>query len=367
MDVMTNPYDNQQHQPFDGSPYVYNNQAPQPAQQPEPKKERNTAGIAVGSVLGAIVVVFGGLLAFQQTRDVPESPLGLSDKEVKEFFEAGELSTCNFGDEFYDSVGMRSVDWSVGGCEGLVDSEEGFPFSVTFDPHNRPGGEFKPDIHHHNWMYREAAAPSSLNDVAFTSTSGAECVMVSNREEYKEVSITVDGPCEAVTPLINQLDNLADQYQFSSNKRSLFDFSAPEYKDVSAQPVSAAIDAYREAREIALAPGETVEVPEDEFDGSQFTFTNAWFEDRTLHYEAAFTLGAKHTPGRSSFSLPNNFVAMYPNGDQVAFPNDASFSLDVGATETFQGASEHSMYEWDEFVIIATNTDGEKVAWVFGG
>ncbi|MEH0147166.1 hypothetical protein V6D40_05725 [Corynebacterium sp. Q4381] len=359
---MTNPYDTPQHEPFAGSPYVYSNQAPQP----EPEKERNTAGIAVGSVLGAIVVVFGGLLAFQQVRDVPAGPLGWSDKEVNEFFEAGELKTCNLGDEFYGSVGMRSVDWSTRGCEGLIDSGEGFPLAVTFDPHHRPSGEFKPDIHHHNWMYREAAAPRSLDAVAYTTKTGAECVVVSTREEYKEVSITVDGPCEAVNPLINQLDNLADQYQFSSDKRGLFDFSAPEYKDVAVQPVSAVSDAYREAREVALAPGETVEVPEEEFDGSQFTFTNAWFEDRTLRYEAAFTLGNKDTPGTSTFYLPEEFVAMYPNGDQVALKRDASFSLDVGATETFQGESEHAIYEWDEFVIIATNTDGAKAVWAFG-
>lgn len=367
---MANPYDNQQYEPFSGSPYVYNNptiQTTQPETQPEPKKERNTTRIAVGSVLGAIVVVFGGLAAIQQMRDVPPGPLGWSDKEVGELFEAGELKTCELGDEFYESVGMRDIDSSSGGCEGFVDSEEGFPFIVTFNPHNRPDNFYAPDIHHHNWMYHEADVPSSLDDVSYASERGAECTVVSSREEYKELSITVDGPCEAVNPLMNQLDNLADQYQSSSGQRGLFDFSTPEYKEVNAQPVSAAVDAYRQVREMALSPGETVDVPEDVFDGSTFTFTDAWFDDGTLHYEAAFTLGTKYSPGRSNFSLPKDIVAMYPNGDQVAFPNDASFSLDVGATETFEGESELSTHEWDEFVIIATNTDDTKVAWAFGG
>lgn len=364
---MATPYDNQPPQPPHGSPYVYDQPAGQPVvEAPAQRKERNTAGIVVGSALGAIVVVFGGLMAFQQTRDVPQGPLGWSDNEVKEFFEAGELKTCNLGDEFYDSVGIRNVDWGVGGCEGLIDSEEGFPFIVTFDPHTRPDGAFEPDIHHHEWMYREAAVPSTLDSVTYTSKRGAKCVMVSNRKEYEEVSITVDGPCEAAWPLVTQLDNLAVQHQFATDGKGVFSFSDSEYRDVNTQPVSAAVDVYRQAREAAMAPGETVEVPEDEFDGSQFTITNAWFDDRTLRYEAAFTLGSKHTPGTSTFELPNEFVAMYPNGDQVALISDASFSLDVGATETFEGESERSTYSWEEFVLIGTNTDGTKVVWAFG-
>lgn len=363
---MTTPYDNQPPQPANGSAYVYNQPVSVAPTAPSEPKKRNTAGLVVGSVLGAIVVVFGGLMAFQQTRDVPPSPLGWSDNEVKEFFEAGELRTCNLGSEFYDSVGVRSVDRGVGGCDGLIDSKEGFPLSVTFDPHHRPNGNYTPDIHHHEWMYREASGPSTLDGVPFATRKGAECVMVSNREEYKEVSITVDGPCEAVWPLVTQLDNLAIQNQFAAGNRSVFDFSDPEYKTVETQPVSAATDAYRQARDVALAPGETVEVPEDEFDGSQFTITNAWFDDRTLRYEAAFTLGSKHTTGRATFYLPDEFVAMFPNGDQFALGTDANFSLDVGATETFEGESEKSTYSWDEFVIIGTNTDGTKVVWAFG-
>lgn len=366
---MTTPYDHQPPTPQSGAPYVYDGHVPQGGAQPQPApaKERNVAGIIAGSVLGAIVVVVGGLTVFQQVRDVAPGPLGWDDNEVKSYFEAGALKTCNLGEDFYDSVGMYGVDWSVGGCTGLVDSEEGFPFSVTIDPQNREGGEFAPDIHHHNWMYREGPMPATLEEVPYATVRGAECVMVSNREEYENVSITVDGPCEAVWPLVDQLDNLADQYAFASGNRRRFNFSAPEYRLVGSGQVSSVSDVYRQALGIALLPGQTVVVPEDDFEGSLFTFTDAWFEGDTLRYEAEFTLGEKYFPGRSTFDLPSEFVAMYPNGDQIALLNDASFSLDVGATETFTGDSERAWYQWEEFVIIATNTDGEKVAWVFGG
>lgn len=320
----------------------------------------------MASVVGVLFLSGGGITLYQNQRDIEPSPLGWSDAQVTDVFKDGQLDTCDLGEDFYESVGIRNMRASENGCSGVLDTVEGVPLYVNFRLTSSANpGIFEPYTNHQDWEHTfdpESSLPASLDEIQYANTDGMRCTVVSSRKEFETAEITVHGPCDSLDPLITQLDNLAEQARFT--KRGLFNFGQPHYKAVETESISAASELYRQAREIALQPGEAAIVPQGDFEDSPFAVTNVWLDGDYLHATTEFTLGEKLTSGRSTFSTPN-LVALYPNGEQVGLVHPGAYSQYAGETVTRESVSQSQTYEPGEFVIVSIDSKDEPHVWAF--
>lgn len=336
------------------------------------KPKRNTAFLAVVSVVVALMLIFGGLTLWKQSREIPSPPLAVDVAALEAAFAKDKLATCDLGDEFWESVGVQDVEMIHSRCEGFIESVEGMrvPFTMSIKRDPTESTDFVPFEGTTNTWYHttdpEQDQPGQLHAIGWGYRDGMECRARSEAEALSHVWLTVTGgTCEPLEAVAAQLDNIAEQYEHRPGEKGLFNFDVPQYAAVNPTPPRAVSRYYQMAASEALAPGERIDVPNEFFPGSTFTFTDLHHDGDHLVYRAEFGLGVGTTGDRQFFDVPKDFVAIYPDGYTIPLYPIELGSMPAGDTAVVENTSKYGEPDGEGILLYARNTDGTYAIWRF--
>ena len=358
---------------------------PQPTA-PMPTAPKESKGIPapmkpILAILGVIALVFAGLWVFQKVRPEPVGPLGWDEATLASKLDGGQLTNCDLGNDFYDSVGIHDVKVGDHNCTGVIHSADGSDISATVYTAQGPNGELQSPKDTELVGWKESAdankyVPESLDALEKdTHGSGARCQMAGNKPMLKSLWLSVNGPCEALYPAARQLDNLQTQYDWERSDHGLFDFSKPEYHEVNATSPSVEAAVYKQAKDEAKQLGDPMAVVDTANEGSTFAVTggkvsleNENSDALTVCVDAEFKLG-REVHSSYSFNMPSTVVALFPNGQRVNLDRkQGHIRMKPGETAQANYCSYFTPeVDANEFVAFVNDEDGEHATWVIDG
>ena len=292
-----------------GTPQPGQQGTPQPAQPGQPSQPNQAAAstttakkgfngkliaglLALLAVIGLIAAVL--MLIRPTTGDA--GPMNWDEDYASGLFggegayDENELSSCDFGDAFYESVGW--INASTDGpadfpCSGWIKTEEAEVFADMGLESAPPPSESPSDYQEERltgWIPRE-------------DPQGG-CVLQSKRAQLNRVTLRTSGTCETVHPMAIQLNNLVNYHQPK-------DATAEEYIDPNPAPVAMAKEEYTAHLREAKPLGEKTHVPGKKLNGATLR-TN----DVTLEQDGAF--------GKSELCVHSTFHVGTFNADPMS-------------------------------------------------
>lgn len=353
---------------------------PMPPQQPlntqSAKRGLPTTLKVLLTLLAVLALAFAGLWIFQKLRPSPTGPLGWDETTLSSKLEAGKLTECELGTDFYDSVGIKDVEKDYEECIGTATSSDGAEFTVTLDASASPSGNGKApkDAELTGWKEStdSSSVPDEVKDLANDSYGrGQQCTMSSSKPMLQKVELSTNGPCEALYPVARQLNNLQTQYDWERTSHGMFDFGSPEFLEVKAEPQSLVVPVFKQAKDEARGFGDTLEIKDPDYEGTTFTITDGNISSGSsprVCAEGEVTLGRNTNEGAYRFNLPDTYVALFPNGQRLQL-NAEDYPVRMQEGETKGGLRFCSSYTPEvmskEFVVfVGSSPDDEYATWV---
>lgn len=233
------------------------------------KSRRRWWPLIVVAVVLVAALVAGGLLYRHSQRDAPPGPLGWSADDVADKTDGGDFTDCDFGDDFYESVGIRDSEvHSPEKCTGTVHAGTArIPVDITTteakeaDVPDDAGAADLPGLEDWKMLRTSTGGDGEWWD------NGAACNLY-GRGSLKGVHLRATGDCAFIAPAARQLSNLAKQYEFDTTDHDLFDFSSPEYIEVGTADGKADTEEFSKRLANAKPREEEVDPDTPDFPGS---------------------------------------------------------------------------------------------------
>lgn len=181
-----------------------------------------------------------------------------------------QLKSCELGDEFYESVGLKFVSTNQAGeypCSGWYTTEQGeVEVLIGF------WGTAK--------TYNGSPKDSALAGWKEQRTDDGFCQLNHREGELGDVDIAVRASCEPLYPLARQLTNLAEQHRavVQGDKEA---WTAQELLDPNPQVASIAAPVYGQRVYDALPFGEPGQVSAADLVGATLTPSAVYLDDVT--------------------------------------------------------------------------------------
>lgn len=235
-------------------------------------------------------------------------------------YDENELSSCDFGDAFYESVGW--INASTDGpsdfpCSGWIKTEEAEVFADM-------GLESAPP---------PSESPSYYKEERLTGWIPREdpqggCVLQSKRAQLNRVTLRTSGTCETVHPMAIQLNNLVNYHQPK-------EATSEEYIDPNPAPVAMAKEDYTTHLGEAKPLGEKANVPGKKLNGATLRTNdvtleqNGAFGKSELCVHSTFHVGTFNPDSMSlfaTFSMPEMYI-LTPAGERIKTAPKTSLGL----------------------------------------
>ncbi|MGY6462349.1 hypothetical protein ACXIUA_00185 [Corynebacterium sp. UMB8791] len=357
---------------MNSQPYDWGVPVQQPAAQPHTASTSlRTPLIVVGAVVATIVVVLAGLWVFQAVRPAATSATGWDETQLRGFMEGGEITECDFGSDFYASAGVQRVVQKAGMCSGTVTSSDGHNVNIDVRTQYAPEGDAQTigDPELVGWKETtdpEAFIPQTLKELDGEGR-GMRCQLAGREPILRPIWITVDGPCQLAYPLARQLANLQTFYDFTRIDHGLFDFSRPQYLDVSAPTGEATSALYKDAKQSSIPRENSVALRDAHYDGNTFQISGATItgdgDQQKVCATGTFTLGYARGSWYSRFDLPS-LVALFPSGYRVELYFYDHIRLSEGASTSLEMCGELSTpQDSTEFAVVPLSAK-QPGAWI---
>lgn len=288
------------------------------------------------AILVIAAVVYAGLWIYQSVRGTDKGPLGWDNEQIAKHVSGSKLSDCDLGDEFFGSVGIKDVEVSGDEttCKGWYETTGGGEVLVTMEIEDSKSDVSEPSdsVSLTRDGLRGWSAEEESSDSISVGTEPAEkCTYYSTSGLFLG-TLSVPASCGALKPLASQLSNLDIQDREATESRDVWDFSSPEYLEVSAQPVEVASPLWKKVGKEPAELGDAQKVEDEDYSGSTITMQKIEPSDSEVCAEATFKLGRETSRYSSSFEVPTMHIVL-PTGSAFEMDRDPS-SLRMKEGET---------------------------------
>ncbi|MDO5669825.1 MAG: hypothetical protein Q4G50_07460 [Corynebacterium sp.] len=316
---------------------------------PAPQQKRGVpkgALIAGGAILGVVALGFGGLMAASAMRGGPDNPAGVSDEQAASYFDGYSLSTCDFGEEFYEKASIHEVEVTENGCVGWTIPEEGQPsvrvwMEETEKEHNSNDSTAVEGVP--GWSQVTGYNDRLPGNVTYATTHTSEqfCRAWSSSSRIGDWVLASPGGCGVLTPLAGQLENLNRQQTWNDADRGFFDFDEhPGYLEVSS-PNASLYTTEDWTAGTTVDPGSAIASEQSDFSGSTVAVGSVRIEGDQICLDATFTLGENSSRYSNTFHLPS-FTVQFATAERAPLQDSvpSRLELQVGESYTYQACGQ---------------------------